>query len=594
MSWVDNKYKDRFGEQKFPEDMKQKGWDSMQSLLDAQMPPSIPKSSPSGPWYWAGVAAVVATIIGLPIFIFNQPESKTPEGTDKLIPTTVPAETVADDAQTQTEQQSPSSYELTPEDIQPANAVVDTEGDDQNTRVQNEPTESNSVDQTYSNNGEQVEVVPIALQNSRQSQIPDVVAVEDERPTQDETGLQTEYVENGEQVMAETLEEDVVVEEIPENERISTEVVEPIPVEGIAGVDGLNEVVQEGSKEVVEADGAVTSEENVEAGDNDVSAVVSEQEESEVTLLPVAEEEIVAEEDAPEAQIADRSTDVELEELNASEARIAHLAFLDAEEDASIPDLSTLSKERFALSIWGGYLFTGKVMSGEDEGKIDQRKSSEKPVYTFPTGVSLDYFLDENWTVGLGVGWAEYGEEVDYALYKVTSQFDTLSIDGRYDSPSNYPNIVSIDSTRVIDSVNMGHWNYNLVNRTDDSSANTYQGRNVFRYIEVPLTVGYRFGTGRIKSWVKGGLIVGLPVEATYTYPQLETGEFARFNSQDKLNSIQYSAMLQAGADYYLSRALSLRLNVLGTYQINPALTYEGIRQRYYRLGVTFGVAYNL
>src|SRR5690606_30684669 len=79
-SWIDKKYKNHFTEQQYPEGMKQKGWDSMQSLLDKQMPVSTPKggSAISNPWYLSGVAAVVITVIGIPFFIANQPKEVLP------------------------------------------------------------------------------------------------------------------------------------------------------------------------------------------------------------------------------------------------------------------------------------------------------------------------------------------------------------------------------------------------------------------------------------------------------------------------------------------------------------------------------------
>lgn len=605
MSWLDKKYKDQLGEQKFPEAMKKRGWESMQGLLDAEMPTSGAESAvaTTGTLYWVGVAAVVAVIVGLPFFVKFQPEAK-----QDISQPSIPESQIEYNISYQEElsKESPSTMESTspfdndisgnekPMETQDAeakntvsevSAPIEKETEISNVQASKGMGNTVNADQVITNAVVTAEEKVVANEQSQGN------LVQEENISTETEFVATEKEESGEEVIvAGIAPKEQEVEETTDN-----------TVELELGDAALLASEDQSREEVSLAQNAISS-------DKELDNEEVKSEEVEESVIAVHEEE----EDQTESGIAEVQTD-ELPEIASDENKArdevedvagfddntvvnqksAHLAFLEADDAAPVPNLMTFSKERFAVSLWGGYLFTGKVLSGDQE-LIDQRKESEKPIFTTPTGIGLDYFIDKNWTVGVGVGWAEYGEDVDYTIYNVSSTFDSVSFDGRNDSPSNYPNIVSIDSIRVIDTVNQGHWNYNLVYRKDDSTANYYQGKNTFRFIEVPLTVGYRFGSGRLKPWVKAGVILGLPVEASYTYPQFGTGEFRQESGTSKLAAVQYSGLVQLGVDAYLSRSLSLRINALGSYQLNAVLSDDTIRQRYYRLGLSFGLAYNL
>ena len=591
MSWIDKKYKNHFKEQKYPEGMKQKGWDSMQSLLDKQMPVASPKGSSvvSNPWYLAGVAAVVLTVIGIPFFIANQPKELSPVHEEPATMEVIPNEQIS---------ASPDPRDVEPSDFKnPLTNSVESnvEGDvvdnitqqESLARIEsaNQKVEIESVSATSNESWEEEEARVLVESEivEPESNVVEAVYAQDETSVDPVEAVSPVYEES--QTMDESTSDIVSAIVVIDNDK-ETESFEKEDANEVVLVEAST-VVEEGESAEIEEDPVVEFAHEEVASQSTEDLVLSEEQVND------AEEIETTNEVENIVKVEDQAEDDAVASQSSSNNRAAHLAFLDAEDQAPLPDLLKFSKERFALSVWGGYLFTGKVLSGGDAKDVEKRNNAESPIYTIPTGVGLDYFVNENWTVGIGLGWAEYGEDVDYTLYNVTSSIDTVAFDGRYDSPSNYPNIISIDSTRVIDTINQGHWNYSLSYRNDDSTANKYSGRNTFRYIEVPLTVGYRFGTGRIKPWVKAGVIVGLPVEATYRYPQFETSSYSESGTKANLSAIQYSGLVQVGADFYVNRAISVRLNALGTYQLNSMLTTEGVRQRYYRVGGSLGVAYN-
>lgn len=604
MSWLDKKYKDQLGEQKFSEAMKKRGWESMQGLLDAEMPTSGAESAAAttGTLYWVGVAAVVAVIVGLPFFVKFQPEAK-----QDISQPSIPESQIEYNISHQEDlsKESPSTMEST------SRFDNDISGNEEPMETQ-EVEAKNTVSEVSAPVEKETEISNVQSSKGTDNTVNSDQVIANEVVTAEEKVVANEQAQ-GNLVLEENIS--------TETEFVATEKEEDGEEVIVAGIAPKEQEVEETTDNTVESaldDATLLASENQPqeevslvqntiSSDKELDNEEVKSEEVEESVIAVHEEE----EDQTESGIAEVQTD-ELPEIASDENKArdevedvaglddntvinqksAHLAFLEADDAAPVPNLMTFSKERFAISLWGGYLFTGKVLSGDQE-LIDQRKESEKPIFTTPTGIGLDYFIDKNWTVGVGVGWAEYGEDVDYTIYNVSSTFDSVSFDGRNDSPSNYPNIVSIDSTRVIDTVNQGHWNYNLVYRKDDSTANYHQGKNTFRFIEVPLTVGYRFGSGRLKPWVKAGVILGLPVEASYTYPQFGTGEFSQESGTSKLAAVQYSGLVQLGVDAYLSRSLSLRINALGSYQLNAVLSDEAIRQRYYRIGASIGLAYN-
>lgn len=581
MSWIDKKYKNYYKEQKYPESMKQKGWDSMQGMLDKQMPASASKVSTwSNPWYLAGVAAVVVTLVGIPFFIANQPKELEAN-------TTEPTPIIENSGEEVTRVQNSQ--------VETANFVVDEQtssGRENQGKVEDKTVEKEADFERANASMEN------AKQNSVVSNRSPLESVDHNESVEEESI--TGEIANGENFEEQKSEESSVASENLQSDE--DEIANPfdLPSGGKSNVFPFGLGMEDTKSELVSREVPMIKES--EEGPLNLAQLDPAPEASEVneelTVKEVLEEETVvveskSDDDLNISDIPEEEGELADNSASTSEVKAAHLAFLEADEQAPIPDLLTFSKERFSVSIWGAYLFTGKVLNGGAENEVEKRKNSEGPVYTTPTGVGLDYFVNKNWTVGVGLGWAEYGEEVDYTLYNVTSTIDSVAFDGRYDSPSNYPNIVSVDSTRVIDTINQGHWDYSLTYRKDDSTANSYSGRNTFRYIEVPLTIGYRFGTGRLKPWVKAGVILGLPVEASYRYPQFETATYVEGGSKAGLAAVQYSGVLQLGADFYINRSLSVRLNALGTYQLNAMLTNNGIRQRYYRLGASLGLAYN-
>ncbi|MDZ7847675.1 MAG: outer membrane beta-barrel protein [Owenweeksia sp.] len=269
----------------------------------------------------------------------------------------------------------------------------------------------------------------------------------------------------------------------------------------------------------------------------------------------------------------------------------AHLSFsaLTGASSSSEDFIPTLSGRRFSVALWGGYTYTGKLLQADNPGYRDKRKAEEEAIWTTPTGIDFDYYLDRRWTFSTGLSWSEYGEQINYDVTRTDSAF----IDGRYDSPKSYTGIIAIDSVRIIDSINQGHWNYRLVYQYNDSTLAANNGRTHITYVEIPLLVGYRMGSGWARPWVKTGVSLGIPIRSDFQYINPSASDIQLQASKPTIAPLQWSYLLNLGVDCRLSRHWSLRFSGMSSVHLNSVLQDQPVKQRYYRLGGRVGVAYH-
>lgn len=598
MSWIDKKYREQLGNQKFPEDMKQQGWEAAQNLLDSHFPVgSTPQAPPAtatsgSAFHWIGIAAVLTAIIAVPLFIWTHKDA---DPKSDLIPESDSIENISEEMRNSLGQ-TPNIANDKESAFQPEDKVTPNSPQNNSQNVADVPDFSTSNVRTKTTARDTIDDIPeMDMQN---------VAGNDglSKTTQPGSKLNSED---------KTLLPPPVIVESSIGTEESTEGVESVLFPNVDETDkllgnSLSKVDEDKNEDLMEVPTIVENikydlrEEKEKSIDpikpEEINSEVVDQISDEETTEIIVQNEFYDSLNTDEDQIVNIETpDLPEDDENAKtavEVKTAHLAFSNLEDFNWPTDLKGLSRERFAVSLWGAYLHTAPIVKATDDEWQKLRREQSKSVNTIPTGAGVDYFLNSHWTVGVGIGISEYAEEVDYRFGNVKSTFDSIFIDGRFDSPSNYNNIVAIDSMRIIDSINMGHWNYDIITRTDDSSGVSYNGRNTFRYIDIPLTLGYRMGRGKLKTWIQTGVILGIPMEMDYYYPQIRELEIVNSSSLAALNNLQYSGLLKLGFDYYLNRSLSLRADLMGSYMINNMFRNSDVEQRYYRYGMSLGLAY--
>ncbi|MGB0176075.1 MAG: outer membrane beta-barrel protein [Owenweeksia sp.] len=549
MSWIDKKYKEEFGEQNFPENLKQKGWAGMEKMLDSQMP--VSGGGRAGQLWKSIMVFIIALILLVPaVWYFGFYESSD-----------IPSEPISnDEAITAPQTEENAAYTTGTETPSGALDAVDEASSggvmDQEVLAGDNRQENKTAESTGSSLKSNVPVVSGRKAGNQHDPVASGNADNNTRITREPAN---EGKPSGEGTFAQN---DLSTTISPREQ----------------GVDDLSVASDEEAVEdpVTDPETQATSEPVVMTNETPGNEQPDEKGSS--------EENTVQAQEASTTAVAEESEKVSLKMTHLAFPDVIGEKFISPQEDEKI---DFFSRERFSVSLWGGYAYTGKLLEANNPEYLSKRSAEENPVWSIPTGVNLDYFLNSNWTFGLGIRWAEYGEDVQYDL----SRRDTAIVDGRYSSVNEFPNIVSVDSMRVIDGMFQGHWEYTVVYDSRDTTAESYNGRTTWRYIEVPVTIGYRFGSGRLKPWIRGGVSFGVPVQTSFRYinPQ------AIYELQNKQQEapLQYNGILNLGVDYYLARNFSLRLNGFGLIQLNPSLIQQGVRQRYYQVGVSLGAAYN-
>ncbi len=622
MNRIDKKYKESLGERSFPRSMKEKGWSNLQGSLDSEFPGSPASSSP-GVWkYGLGVMAAGITIGALYLMLFSEKaptENLThyePRAEEvKNIPESGQEEITFEEVQKLVRQ---GAENISYQELQALKSVENNTTSTSGIIAAGDhlPEKSNTSSGSVKT-AEEPQAISFNEEKAAHNENPPV----EDHPTEDirteditpEEVAQGEPMDAGQSVSEETLDiSSVVVKEADVKETPETGAVEENKQKELSAEDFFAEMEAEDVEEeaplekvVLEEEGEAenftskdasatsessSGEENTSSQSEDVALAEELNSPSEAPdrETPVQETVIAEDQREMDAPVADTLATPALEKTAGTKIEDWHLAFPKAEDEEEFK-LPTLAGRRFALSVYGGYSHVDKLLKSENPAHLAKRRQEEAPVWTTPTGIGIDYFLNSRFTFSMGIGYAEYGEMLDYQVRHI----DTAFADGRYTNPRSFPNIIAMDSIRIVDSIYVGHWNYNVIYETEDTAVAANNGRTSITYIEIPLTVGYRFGTGRVKPWLQSGISLGIPVATSYRYLNTRADGLESQGQLTDVVPLQWNYQLSLGVDCRITRHWSLRLQGLGSLQINSMLRNTEVEQRYYRLGGRLAIAYN-
>lgn len=580
MNWIDDKYKETLGNKKFPSNLKEAGWEKAQALLDSEFP--VAKAAGG---FIAGkyiIVAMALLIIPAAIWYFNSPtvlpavsDSKpneqvepslkndpsnsisTIESESKSIKNAATINSLTDDGLNSSSQEEiafkeaeNNSEAVNPENQNPNAGLLSGTNDDASPN----PSSPEEPDTEADGNGiENPNTDRPALEGG---DMPDLNSGKP-KPTDDKTPGEVNQNDHGNQDSKPDPFPGVEKEGTADKKPAEPDVKENDFQDKKPLIDGGFE---EQSKPDPNEDAAVVDDTASLAKENDT---IADKVNSNPDLAPLV-----------------------------NKTRKDHLAFADIPDLMAIGDYQLFSRERFSISIWGGYSYVDKFLTADNQSYVEKRKNEEKAIWASSSGFKIDYFLNNHWTFGFGLGYSEYGEDLNYNI----SQRDTFKIDGRNSNPANFSNIIQLDSARIITGINQGHWNYNIVTEDIDSAVLQNNRRTTWQYVEIPFTVGYRFGKGRIKPWLKTGLSFGIPVNSSFRYLNTEATNLneIRLSKSEWVAPIQYNYLFEAGLDCFITRNFSVRVNATSSFQLNSSFQQSSdISQRYYRLGLNIGLAYN-
>ncbi len=570
MNWIDDKYKDKLGNKKFPSSLKEAGWEKAQPLLDKEFPLAKTKAGfgaskllfmalalliiPASIWYFNNSAELPAAenfnTNGQNPIIENKEEFQNTENSkiEKSIP--VNMNSLISNENTASSSGESKDYETSGHNEDDAKVEQDRQADKE---VEKAGLIATIPEQVKTNSFSKPEI------NENAS------------------------VENS----TEDKNDDEPVENRP-NEEIKPNIGDGENVD--VSNDGDNQGDETNNRDKMNVPSKDT--ETEPKTDVPPSPPSSTQNSPNQTQTPPENQDILLPSESETPSDSDPDSESSNTGMKKSNLRKEHFAFLENELDNSISDYQLFSRERFSISLWAAYSYVDKFLLAENGDYLEKRNNEEKSIWTSASGFKIDYFLDNHWTFGFGLARAEYGEELDYNI----SSRDTMRIDGRNSSPAEFNNIVGLDSVRIITGINQGHWNYTVITEDGDSSVLQNNGKTNWQYLEIPFTVGYRFGAGRIKPWLKTGLSLGIPINTNFRYLNEQATNLSdvRLSNSDWVAPLQYNYLFEAGIDCFITRSFSVRANAISSFQLNSSFEQNSsIRQRYYRLGMSIGLAYN-
>ncbi|GAB5558311.1 MAG: hypothetical protein SchgKO_25240 [Schleiferiaceae bacterium] len=247
---------------------------------------------------------------------------------------------------------------------------------------------------------------------------------------------------------------------------------------------------------------------------------------------------------------------------------------------------SNANRSKFYVGVQGAGLSQNRNLSGATNLWVSERNAKETVNPALSLGLTLGWAWNENWSVQLGVNHLQWTEDMKYPLSEET---DTALHDSRWGRPEDFYNdIIHIDSVRVVDSIYVGHYVYNLTYRTIDTNDAPLNRTQQFTYVQLPISVEYTYPLGAWRPYASGGVVLGFPSQKSAVY----RGVYETVPLGYSFSNIQYSVAGQIGIGYAIDSHWSLR--AFGTYSqnLNSTFSTSQFSQTYARWGGGFGVRF--
>ncbi len=244
---------------------------------------------------------------------------------------------------------------------------------------------------------------------------------------------------------------------------------------------------------------------------------------------------------------------------------------------------STLTKKektstdfkKWNISVFAGPKMISKTISGSlSDTYFDKRKAEEKNITTMSYGVEVNYFLNKNINLSIGINSITYGEEIDYSEI-IRSKTDSMI--------TSYNTVVTFDSLTGIDTTFVPVYTTQTQNDTTSGITN----KNRYTYIQLPFMLGYKMNFNKLAINIKAGGSYGRLTKSSGSYINNKLVELEAIDlKKDILNVV-------------ISTALSYRIKKMNyfiepRYQFNVSDVFidPEVEQNYKSFGVNLGITF--
>jgi len=256
-------------------------------------------------------------------------------------------------------------------------------------------------------------------------------------------------------------------------------------------------------------------------------------------------------------------------------------------DSATFPYHDIRKKVRFAVSFYAAPAYSVSSLSAANAytDYLDYRNKHETGALSWSAGANIQVNI-KNWYIQTGLSYSTYSDQRNYSysfqsLDSINSYFNNDTTWGwAYDPPDfGKPIVLSIDSSFVPI--------YNEIN----------EGLNTWKYIEIPLLVGYSIHANRFSFDIGTGFSYGFFLEATGNVPDLaEENLFTDLSGiEGQMNKHQINYILRLGLSYHITPQWSLIMKPY--YKQNLQSVFNNnypIDQRFKSVGIQLGLKVDL
>lgn len=242
------------------------------------------------------------------------------------------------------------------------------------------------------------------------------------------------------------------------------------------------------------------------------------------------------------------------------------------------------SNSRFSISLDVGYDMSWIHLSSDEKHEIFKqfRIENESPSSNLSYGLQINYQY-KNWVISSGINYTTLSEKLNYQM-----NYKTIDPDGGYyDIDTAWAMIYDMDQNLVpmiigYETTWVDEYKYEVYN---------VENINEYNYLEIPISLGYRFNMNRFSICPTAGMSFGFLYSASGNLPQIDS---LRFSPLDK-NS-EYLQKSISNINFALSFEYSITPNY-GIYikpfykqGLKSIYTNYPLSAKYMNAGVKFGI----
>ncbi|MCU0459198.1 MAG: PorT family protein [Bacteroidales bacterium] len=258
---------------------------------------------------------------------------------------------------------------------------------------------------------------------------------------------------------------------------------------------------------------------------------------------------------------------------------------------ASLPELPAgKAEQRFivgaSLSPAMGFSQAGQ------NGRLAELINSEKSRPAYSTGVSVGYKISDRLTIHSGIGLSSIGQTInDINVYAGLADFYAVKSNYLYSVETASGLILagntdlyltdSKDRVGTLIQANMADPSKYLLKQVGSDI------QQVFRYLELPVMLRYKFLDRKVDLNLSGGFAYGFLVDnSAYTG---EGSDVVRVGHTEGVNTFNLSSQVGFGMEYSITQKVTFNLEPVFRYYVTPLSEISGSLYKPYSLGFYSG-----